>query len=94
MINSNLYAEEQIPDFPYDPEERATEMKMCAKVCLRRRDVCVKREKNNQKTTFRALGYSRRGFFLRKEEGYMGIFHPKSSKKLFRLGSEAGTPGS
>ena len=34
MINSSLYAEEQIPDFPYDPEERATEMKRCASVCI------------------------------------------------------------
>ena len=48
MINSNLYAEEQIPDFPYDPEERATEMKRCASVCIRRQDICLQREDNSE----------------------------------------------
>ena len=47
FLNINSFAEEEVLEFPYDPEEKATEMKMCAKVCLRRRDVCVKREKNN-----------------------------------------------
>ena len=50
MINSNLYAEEQIPDFPYDPEERATEMKRCASVCIRRQDICLQREDNSEES--------------------------------------------
>ena len=50
MINSNLYAEEQIPDFPYDPEERATEMKMCARLCIRRQDICLQREDNSEES--------------------------------------------
>ena len=50
MINSNLYAEEQIPDFPYDPEERATEIKMCARRCLRRQDICLQREDNSEES--------------------------------------------
>ena len=48
MINSNLYAEEQIPDFPYDPEEIATEIKMCARSCLRRKDICFNREDHTE----------------------------------------------
>ena len=50
MINFNLYAEEQIPDFPYDPEERATEMKRCASVCIRRQDICLQREDNSEES--------------------------------------------
>jgi len=50
MINSNLYAEEQIPDFPYDPEERATEVKRCASVCIRRQDICLQREDNSEES--------------------------------------------
>ena len=50
MINSNLYAEEQIPDFPYDPEERATEIKRCASVCIRRQDICLQREDNSEES--------------------------------------------
>ena len=50
MINSNLYAEEQIPDFPYDPEERATEIKMCARLCIRRQDICLQREDNSEES--------------------------------------------
>ena len=50
MINSNLYAEEQIPDFPYDPEERATEMKRCASVCIKRQDICLQREDNSEES--------------------------------------------
>ena len=50
MINSNLYAEEQIPDFPYDPEERATEIKMCARLCIRRQDICLQREDNSKES--------------------------------------------
>lgn len=50
MINSNLYAEEQIPDFPYDPEDRATEMKRCASVCIRRQDICLQREDNSEES--------------------------------------------
>ena len=50
MINSNLYAEEQIPDFPYDPEERATERKRCASVCIRRQDICLQREDNSEES--------------------------------------------
>jgi len=47
FLNINSFAEDTVPEFPYDPEEQATEIKMCAKVCLRRRDACVKRERNN-----------------------------------------------
>ena len=50
MINSNLYAEEQIPDFPYDPEDRATEVKRCASVCIRRQDICLQREDNSEES--------------------------------------------
>ena len=50
MINSNLYAEEQIPDFPYDPEELATEVKRCASVCIRRQDICLQREDNSEES--------------------------------------------
>ena len=50
MIKSNLYAEEQIPDFPYDPEERATEVKRCASVCIRRQDICLQREDNSEES--------------------------------------------
>jgi len=50
MISSNLYAEEQIPDFPYDPEERATEIKRCASVCIRRQDICLQREDNSEES--------------------------------------------
>ena len=50
MINFNLYAEEQIPDFPYDPEERATEIKRCASVCIRRQDICLQREDNSEES--------------------------------------------
>ena len=50
MINTNLSAEEQIPDFPYDPEERATEMKRCASVCIRRQDICLQREDNSEES--------------------------------------------
>ena len=50
IINFNLYSEEQIPDFPYDPEERATEMKRCASVCIRRQDICLQREDNSEES--------------------------------------------
>ena len=40
-------AQDNVPEFPYDPEEKATEAKMCAKICLRRRDICIRREVNN-----------------------------------------------
>jgi hypothetical protein len=36
-----------MPDFPYDPEVQASKAKVCAKVCLRRRDACIKIEANN-----------------------------------------------
>ena len=38
-FNSYSIAQDNVPDFPYDPEEKATETKMCAKVCLRRRRI-------------------------------------------------------
>ena len=47
MIDFNSFAQDNVPDFPYDPEEKATEAKMCAKICLRRRDVCIRREVDN-----------------------------------------------
>ena len=28
-------AQDNVPEFPYDPEEKAAEAKMCAKICLR-----------------------------------------------------------
>tara|TARA_B000000441_G_C21424386_1_gene167640 strand:- start:140 stop:412 length:273 start_codon:yes stop_codon:yes gene_type:complete len=46
-FNSYSIAQDNVPDFPYDPEEKATETKMCAKVCLRRRDACIRREASN-----------------------------------------------
>ena len=46
-FNSYSIAQDHVPDFPYDPEEKATETKMCAKVCLRRRDACIRREASN-----------------------------------------------
>ena len=49
MINFFSFAQDNVPDFPYDPEEKATEAKMCAKVCLRRRDACIRRESSNPK---------------------------------------------
>ncbi|PPR29278.1 MAG: hypothetical protein CFH31_00563 [Alphaproteobacteria bacterium MarineAlpha9_Bin1] len=48
MVDFKLYAEEQIPDFPYDPEEIATEIKMCARSCLRRKDICFNREDHTE----------------------------------------------
>jgi hypothetical protein len=36
-----------VPDFPYDPEVKGSQTKVCAKVCLRRRDACMKIEANN-----------------------------------------------
>ena len=36
-----------MPDFPYDPEEKATQKKICAKICLKRRDACLKIESDN-----------------------------------------------
>tara|TARA_B100000686_G_scaffold116504_1_gene123824 strand:- start:10786 stop:11058 length:273 start_codon:yes stop_codon:yes gene_type:complete len=47
MIGFASFAQDNVPDFPYDPEEKATEAKTCAKVCLRRRDVCIRREVDN-----------------------------------------------
>ena len=47
LINFKLYAEEGVPEFPYDPEEKATETKNCARVCLRRKEICFKREENS-----------------------------------------------
>ena len=47
FLNKTSFAQENVPEFPYDPEEKATEVKMCAKVCLRRRDACIRREASN-----------------------------------------------
>ena len=47
LINFKIYAEEGVPEFPYDPEEKATETKNCAKVCLRRKEICIHREENS-----------------------------------------------
>lgn len=47
MIDFKSFAQDNVPDFPYDPEEKAAEAKMCAKICLRRRDVCIRREVDN-----------------------------------------------
>ncbi len=41
------YSQENMPDFPYDPEEEATQKKRCAKICLKRRDACLKIELDN-----------------------------------------------
>ena len=41
------YSQENMPDFPYDPEEEATQKKRCAKICLKRRDACLKIEIDN-----------------------------------------------
>tara|TARA_B110000438_G_scaffold138446_1_gene133786 strand:+ start:124 stop:393 length:270 start_codon:yes stop_codon:yes gene_type:complete len=40
-------SQDNMPDFPYDPEVQASKAKVCAKVCLRRRDACIKIEANN-----------------------------------------------
>lgn len=45
--NSIVYSQENMPDFPYDPEEKATQKKICAKICLKRRDACLKIEIDN-----------------------------------------------
>ena len=45
--NSVVYSQENMPDFPYDPEEKATQKKICAKICLKRRDACLKIEIDN-----------------------------------------------
>lgn len=45
--NSIVYSQENMPDFPYDPEEKATQKKICAKICLKRRDACLKIESDN-----------------------------------------------
>jgi hypothetical protein len=45
--NSVVYSQENMPDFPYDPEEKATQKKICAKICLKRRDACLKIESDN-----------------------------------------------
>ena len=45
--NSVVYSQENMPDFPYDPEEKATQKKICAKICLKRRDACLKIEVDN-----------------------------------------------
>ena len=45
--NSVVYFQENMPDFPYDPEEKATQKKICAKICLKRRDACLKIEIDN-----------------------------------------------
>jgi len=50
LSNSVVYSQDNMPDFPYDPEEKATQAKICAKVCLKRRDVCLKIEKNNSES--------------------------------------------
>ena len=47
FISSVSFSQENVPEFPYDPDEKATEVKMCAKVCLRRRDACIRREASN-----------------------------------------------
>jgi len=47
-LNSTIvYSQENMPDFPYDPEEEATQKKRCAKICLKRRDACLKIELDN-----------------------------------------------
>ena len=48
LIFFKLYAEEGVPDFPYDPEEKASEIKMCARICLRRKEVCFQREAGSE----------------------------------------------
>ena len=45
--NFVVYSQENMPDFPYDPEEKATQKKICAKICLKRRDACLKIEIDN-----------------------------------------------
>ena len=45
--NSVVYSQENMPDFPYDPEEKATQKKIGAKICLKRRDACLKIEIDN-----------------------------------------------
>ena len=47
LSNSLAYSQENMPDFPYDPEENATQKKRCAKICLKRRDACLKIEIDN-----------------------------------------------
>ena len=48
LSNSLAYSQENMPDFPYDPEENATQKKRCAKICLKRRDACLKIEIDNK----------------------------------------------
>tara|TARA_B110000438_G_C15742400_1_gene619079 strand:+ start:100 stop:393 length:294 start_codon:yes stop_codon:yes gene_type:complete len=45
--NTIVFAQDNKPEFPYDPEEKATQTKICAKVCLKRRDACIKIEGAN-----------------------------------------------
>jgi hypothetical protein len=45
--NKIAFSQDNVPDFPYDPEVKGSQTKVCAKVCLRRRDACVKIEANN-----------------------------------------------
>ena len=47
FINKNAFSQDNVPDFPYDPEVKGAQTKVCAKVCLRRRDACEKIEANN-----------------------------------------------
>ena len=50
ILSSSIYSQDNIPDFPYDPEVKGTQVKICAKVCLKRRDACLKIEKNNSES--------------------------------------------
>ena len=41
--NKIAFSQDNVPDFPYDPEVKGSQ----TKVCLRRRDACMKIEANN-----------------------------------------------
>ena len=45
--NTIVFSQDNTPEFPYDPDEKATQAKICAKVCLKRRDACIKIESSN-----------------------------------------------
>ena len=45
--NTIVFSQDNTPEFPYDPDEKATQAKICAKVCLKRRDACIKIEVEN-----------------------------------------------
>ena len=45
--NQIAFSQDNVPDFPYDTEVKGSQTKVCAKVCLRRRDACEKIEANN-----------------------------------------------